>query len=186
MENQSCTGYNTNISLGVNLAVHVLTLFTILALFFMLYVAPMMKQKFNSEVRRNINKFVDFEMQNVPVEEKKILRNIMNSEEVNRIKNIYAKSNKITETQNNCLYTTIIMTNVLLFVAVSITIIFLYIYHKNDDCLPLKDIFAENGITFLIVGLVEYLFFTKVALHYVPAKPSEMASMFLESIKQHL
>jgi len=38
----------------------------------------------------------------------------------------------------------------------------------------IEHIILENVMAFLFVGALEYMFFTKIALHYVPTMPSLM------------
>jgi hypothetical protein len=58
------------------------------------------------------------------------------------------------------------------------------VYNSCGQCAPLKHIFMENVIVFACVGVVEYLFFTKVALKFVPAPPSLLVNSLINKFKE--
>ena len=177
---KSCITTGSYMSTGINVAIHVLILFTILSMFFMFYVAPMERMALNGEIKNNIDKLITFDSAIIPDEYKPFLK----SDILQKLKNSYTKPHKLVETHNEWLFKTIILTNVSLFIVVTLsTLLLLY---QCNQCLPIGHILLENGLTFLFVGLVEYLFFTRVALHYIPSKPSAMANSFFESLEKNL
>ena len=63
----------------------------------------------------------------------------------------------------------------------------LYIlYNTCGQCVPLKHILMENVIVFACVGVVEYLFFTRIALKFVPAPPSLLISSLINKFKSSI
>ena len=50
-------------------------------------------------------------------------------------------------------------------------------------CPEIVSLILENLCTFAFVGIIEYLFFTRVALHYVPTLPSFFVTSILEETK---
>ena len=63
-----------------------------------------------------------------------------------------------------------------------VVIALVLLMYQCNQCIPLKDILIENGLTFFFVGIIEYLFFTKVALNFVPTKPSLLVNTFFDDI----
>ena len=62
-----------------------------------------------------------------------------------------------------------------------------YIYvNKTITINDFKVIILENILTFIGVGYIEYLFFTNVALKYVPVPPSLIYKSFITSFKNNL
>jgi hypothetical protein len=52
-----------------------------------------------------------------------------------------------------------------------------------SKCIPVNKIVLINLITFACVGIIEYLFFTNVAIKYVPTPPSTLVKSFYKNIK---
>jgi hypothetical protein len=53
-------------------------------------------------------------------------------------------------------------------------------------CPEIVSLILENLCTFAFVGIIEYLFFTRVALHFVPTLPSFFVTNILEETKSLL
>jgi hypothetical protein len=51
---------------------------------------------------------------------------------------------------------------------------------------PLKEILLENTFTFLLVGVLEFVFFTKIASQYIPAPPTLMLKTVIDTLKTNL
>ena len=47
-------------------------------------------------------------------------------------------------------------------------------------------VFMENILTFTFVGMIEIMFFIKIASKYIPAPPSLVYKAFLESMKKNI
>jgi hypothetical protein len=58
------------------------------------------------------------------------------------------------------------------------------LYLTCNKCTGVVGILKENIITFMFVGLVEYLFFTQIAFKYIPAPPSTMVSTLVNAFKE--
>jgi hypothetical protein len=99
--------------------------------------------------------------------------------------NIFNKPEPYRTTVNTNLFNNIKIINILL-------VIFLVFYVSMlliTNTLEFKDvrnIFIENILTFLFVGVVEVLFFLYVATKFVPAPPSILISSLLNLLKKYL
>lgn len=174
----SCVMTKPYVIMAINVAMHVLILFTILSLFFMLYIAPVERHALENEIEDQIEDLISSNTVHVSDDMRKILR----SDTVNNIKEVYSKPHKIMEQHNSWLFTSIIMTNVAMFLLVTISTLLL-IYQCNQ-CIPIGHVMLENLITFIFVGFVEYLFFTRVALKYIPTPPSTIVNRVVERLKE--
>ena len=74
---------------------------------------------------------------------------------------------------------------VLFMIGVLFTIIFT-LYIGCDRGINISHILIENIVIFVCVGIVEYIFFTKVALHYIPTTPSLLIKTVIETLKKQL
>jgi hypothetical protein len=72
-------------------------------------------------------------------------------------------------------------------VGVVILALVMYIlYNMCGQCVPIRDILIENSIVFAFVGMVEYIFFTTVAMKFVPAPPSLLVTSLINKFKTSL
>ena len=103
---------------------------------------------------------------------------------IKQIKQIYSKPDKLRTTYNNWLFKAIKMTMAGLFIFI-VTVVVILLYDCNQ-CIEIKRILLENLFAFAFIGIFEVLFFTKVALKYIPAVPSVLINSFFDSIKKNL
>lgn len=171
--------------LSFNILLHICILFTILHVFFIYYITKLTTNAINNEVNHIINKGIK------KINEKK--NNIKSMYDIpyfkiakekfdyNYYENLFKKED-ITRKYNNenvFFYTKIV--NALLF----LFLYFMGYYLVNNNLLTtdiIRLMIFENVLTFLFVAIVEYLFFTNVALNYIPAPPSILYKSFLESL----
>lgn len=185
---ESCSPAASYVPLAINIMVHTLILFTILSIFFMYYIADVAHETFNHEIAHNINEAIDKLFDSVSPDEKALFKqytgNVSNIKVFETLKKKYSEPDPLVELHNKWLFKTIVTSNVAYFIIVLLTIILLM--YQCNQCIPIKDILIENVLTFICVGIVEYLFFTRVALKFIPSKPSLIVDTFFESLKENL
>lgn len=174
---ESCLMTKPYVIMTINVAMHVLILFTILSLFFMLYIAPVEKKALDNELENQIDDLITSNTVHMSED----LRKIINSDAVNKMKEVYSKPHKLTTQHNSWLFTSIVSTNIAMFLLVTISTLLLI--YQCDKCIPIGHVMTENIITFIFVGIVEYLFFTRVALKYIPSPPSAIVKRVLTKLK---
>lgn len=173
-------------NLTINVLIHVLILFAILSVFFFFYISKLEKQVFEKEIKKlmdeNEEKLLNQIDSDTKGASKKTLQSLKPGLDV--LQRMYDRPSEKLQIYNRWL----VKTDVLALVIVLITIIAIIasIYFNCGTCIPLWDIIKENIVIFIFIGIVEYMFFTKVASQYVPAPPSLLASSFFESAKRHL
>lgn len=167
----------------VNIGIHVMILFTILTVFFMFFIAKISTQAFADEIRHNLNDAMsgvaEFKSKNPNVS-----KLLANNGIVNSLNNAYDQPNESVELNNKWLFKTMILTNIMIFIIVTVSI--LLITKQCGQCIPLKHILLENLFTFACVGAVEYMFFKHVALKFIPTKPSLIVNSFFSSVEKRL
>ena len=52
--------------------------------------------------------------------------------------------------------------------------------------IPMKKLLVVNVVLFGIIGIVEYMFFSRVGQKFAPIAPSTVASLFLENVRKKL
>ena len=72
----------------------------------------------------------------------------------------------------------IIVTLIIMLIMLTIYFKFYTQYHIHWG-----HILIENSIIFAFVGLIEYVFFTQIALNYVPTSPSDMGGAAFDKIE---
>lgn len=98
---------------------------------------------------------------------------------------LFSNEDETRKQINNSLFFYINIINSLLIITL---ILFGFYLHKTNlmEIDEMKLIFLENILTFIFVGVVEYLFFTKVALNFIPAPPSTIYTSFVNSLNKHI
>lgn len=99
--------------------------------------------------------------------------------------NLFKKDDPTRNKNNNQVFFYIKFINVLLIAFLLFFAYFIYV-NKTIKVNDFKVIITENILTFIGVGIIEYLFFTNVALKYIPAPPSLLYESFMNSLKKNL
>jgi hypothetical protein len=183
---------NDNFNLGVDIFLHILILFTFLTIFFFAYISNLEKQNLDKVTDDLINGNVDKTLDFVNDWQNNINDNILpkNSLDIgwkdldnvadDLVKN-YDKENIEIKNNNDSLYRGSIITISVLFIIFIIVVIMLKFVYKYD--IDLKHIVIMNFIVFLLVGIVEFIFFNYVASQYIPVTPDEITNTLVDNIK---
>jgi len=172
----------TDVNFNINLFLHFLILFSFLSIFFIFFISKVSTDAFNNEIEHLINELLSDKVKKL----KKYLNfdNIINELPLKQLYESYQKKNKAVEGHNKDLIKLIIIVNILLWVLfVSMTVLLKYECGSN---LKIGEIITENLIIFACVGLVEYYFFTRIALKFIPVEPSFISKQFMNSLKDKL
>ena len=180
----SCQETKSYIPLAVNVALHVLILFTILSLFFMFYISKVETNAFATEIKGNIEKAIDGISGQMSFKDKQVLSAGLNNQYVQKYKKRLQQQTRYVTVYNDWLFKSMYIS--MAGIAIIVVIVLLLLMYQCDQCIPLKDILIENGLTFFFVGIIEFLFFTKVALNFVPTKPSLLVNTFFDDINVKL
>jgi hypothetical protein len=177
--------YNINFSLDI--ALHVLILFTFLTIFFFAYVSKLEKQTLDNTVSGAINDNTNNFLNNVDSITKKYSVNVdwnaVNNIADELIKNSQGEVPEIKSNNEKLFRGSIIAISVAFVLFIS-TVVFLKYYLGYD--IHIGHILLMNVIIFSITGLIEYLFFTNVASKYIPVTPDVISKTMLERAKYNI
>lgn len=194
---QSCSYKTSNtINLIINIILHVLILFSFLTILYFSVIAPLEKKSFEDEIKNQIKsslseQLTDFKNESEYTEQ---ICNIVNTkiqdENGNEvpiidqlINNLSDESPIITEHNKWITGTAISIISILLIGVI------IYINTLSSTCckqMNIGYIIKENIITFIFIGIVEYLFFTQIAFKYIPAPPSTLVNSLINNFKDSL
>ena len=165
--------YNFFINTSVNFGVHSLVLFTFLTIFFIYFISKLEKQAFISELTDLIENAMH--SLNIPFKVPDYIN-------INTLINLYSKPDQTTEMYNKLLMNALVLVNIILWVALIIIIFIVKWYNWNE--LELSIIIIENILIFMVIGVIEYLFFTRIAFKYIPVEPSFMKKQLIQTIQK--
>lgn len=190
----------TNPKFVSNIMVKILYLFIFLVIIFNIIITPQLKTALQKLVIGNLDKtniaglsFNQVITREIPDIKQISINNFINRENPNREqnpksftidtffsndKNELDKIEKIiplekysTKNYNKLLLS--IQYLIIIFLVLGIMLI--YVYNRKD--IPILKILVFNFLLFCVVGMIEYMFFMKVASKYIPVKSSDMVKM---------
>jgi len=180
----SCKKTSSNFEFGINVTFHVLILFTFLTVFFLLFISKLAKSSFENQIGDLIDSNFDKAFYNLDESSKRKLYMILDKSQLDKLREKYNQPSDYVKEHNKWITISAIAISV---VGVLGLIMILYlIYNSCGKCVPLTHIITENIITFIFIGLVEYLFFVNVAFKFVPASPSLLTNSLINKFKSSL
>jgi len=172
----------TDVNFNINLILHSLILFTFLTLFFTFFISKVSTQVFNDEISNLTEHSLGDKINSI--KDNTLVKNTMDILPIDKLIANYEKPDKAADMSNKGLLNTVFFVNILLWLGLIIVIILLK-YNCNSE-LNIKEILLENAAIFSVVGIIEYFFFTRIALKFVPVQPSFISKQFLESVKSEI
>jgi len=160
------------INIICNYFIHSFILFTFLSIFFIFYISKLTKETFNKEITH----LIDNAMKSF-----KLPFNLPNNFNLNTLINIFSKPDLTTQMYNKLLINSLVIVNILLWIGLIIVVGILKYYNWNT--LDISVISLENVLIFSVVGIIEYLFFTRIAFKFVPVEPSFIKSQFIQILQ---
>lgn len=177
-----------SINLSIDIALHVLILFTFLTIFFFVYITKLEKQSINditsSVIEEKTNTFLDQldnwnkKLQVGDIDWKKLDKITENLKQ-----NYTQEAPAITQNNNRLLRNSIIII-VVIFVVLNGVILYLNLFTTYK--IHMMHIVITNIIIFSITGAIEYLFFMNVASKYIPVTPDYTANTVLDRVKYNI
>jgi hypothetical protein len=166
--------------IGINITVHIIILFSFLSLFFFLYVSKIEGQAFKSE----ISDVIQTNMQTTLEKNKSVaLPMISQSMPYLEYAKLQVQGPEEASVKQNFFIKFCASFVVLLLIAICLSIM-LTLTFDCDKNVPLSEILLENTATFVLVGILEFIFFTKIAIKFVPAPPTLMMKTIISRVKE--
>jgi Na+/melibiose symporter-like transporter len=160
-----------DINFNVDLFMHFIILFSFLTILFIYLITKMKSDKFNNELGFFFNDIINKNTEKIKKEQ-----SLLNPDK------LYNKEDSTVKKHNDNLIRLILTINTLLWIFFIILILVLN-YNCNSN-LNLKKIIFENFIIFSIICFIEYLFFTKIAIKFIPIEPSLISKQFVDTLKE--
>ena len=174
-----------NINFSLDIMLHVLLLFTFITVFFFTYISSITKQTLDSTTSDMINNKTDILLNKLDQLTSKynLKMNWQNIDKIsdNLITNSDGEIPKIKKNNDDLLKITVIIIVTAFILLTTFILILKYYYKLNID---IKRILLINFIIFSITGIIEYLFFIKVASKYNPIPPNMLLNTVLNKIKK--
>ena len=168
----------TKYDFAVDMFLHGFILFMFLTIFFLLYVSKLSTSALQSEIDNAISSgFQELKTQN-----NTSLSNLPLP--YTQLETYYSAPDEYKELNNKWVQNMLIVVNVALFIM--LLLIILIPMFLCDIKINIGGIILSNLVTFICIGLIEYLFFTHIALKYVPTPPSLLTSTILTSLKNYV
>jgi predicted membrane channel-forming protein YqfA (hemolysin III family) len=178
--NNSCIQGNDTQNMIFNVGVHVTILFIILSVFFILVISKVSHDAINNE-------FVDIIDENLGHQ----IKNILNENPATvpiasmiSTDRLFKDEDRTVTMNNKWLYRIIYLSFAFLIILCILYPVILK--YQCNTCLPIKNILLMNGVIFLFIGVVEYIFFKNIAMKYIPVKPSLLVVSLLDDVKKIL
>ena len=172
----------------LNISLHVLILFVFLSVFFFQYASKLASDSINSALGSVIDTQVDKLLDIVEEVDNMTTKYDIDWQEVDKLaKNVEESSEddlpEIEKTNKQLKKIAMIMSIVLLSIFVSFYVYFRFIKGLK---VSLTSVIIENLIFFSFIGVIEYLFFVKIAAKYVPVTPDFVSTTLLDRVKYNV
>lgn len=179
MNNQSDSDKITHFSMNVIL--HVIILFTFLSAFFFLFVSNIEKSTFENE----IGNLIEDNMKNLIDTKPEIKQYLAEIKPyLLPITKLYDHPDRYTLERNILIkFSSIFVVIMLVGIFITILATVKFACGKNISS---TDLVIENIIIFIFVGIIEYMFFTRIAIKYVPATPSLLVDTIINTLKNRI
>ena len=165
----------------LDIYIHIMILVIVLSIAFWFLIAPTEKRTFTEEINKQINSSIKGILDKNPDAVKTMKPSINIFETMSKY---YSKPNSTTKEYNTWLKRVNII--IVLVLVVNFFILWLLMRFSCGRCAPVKQIFAENIFLFICIGIVEVIFFLKVASKFVPVTPSFMVNTIIDGLKKNL
>lgn len=175
---------------SINIFLHVVILMTFLTVLFFLYISKItersVQKALSGIIKKEATKILDnLDKWSTKFEGKRFSINWKQVYDFahDMVKNSQGKLPEIVA-NNNRLKKVSLGIAVGLFALWVLLVLYMMYYQKND--VHLGKIVRNNVILFGFIGIIEYMFFTKIAANYVPVTPDFVATSILERVKYNV
>jgi ABC-type uncharacterized transport system permease subunit len=181
--NKICVKKNNTIHIGINILTHCTFLLAIIASVYFLFTEKIMSNALNFNVTDLAKKTIyEYYYVDTKPEDKQVINTALKSANLETLLKLYNSPTEDRTINNSWIEKLIYTVIALLIVATVFTIL---TTKGLCDNLSVLEILSENIVIFIFVGVVEYLFFTKIIINYIPAYPSTLSNVFFNELKNY-
>lgn len=184
-KSRSCTHVTNTEEFIVDILIHVIILSSILSVFFYLIIKPLEEEHLQDEIDKPIvekikttftdlrttgntisviNKYIDFNNATTLSDDNEMIKLL------DRLEKFYDKEAPANKNHNKSLVF-LNVSGIIIIAAILVTLL-VTLRLSSGKCINLVKLIGENILVFIMVGVIEYLFFTHIASSFVPVKPS--------------
>jgi len=149
-----------------------------------MFVSKITKKAFENEVGHLIEKNLGKSIDDLPPEKRQEIADILKFFPFDKFEKRYSQPTEFIEERNYFIKLGAIITSIIGIIG--IILILFVLKNTCGICVPISHIITENLVTFLFIGIVEYLFFVNVAFKFVPAPPSLLVKTLISKFKETL
>lgn len=181
----NCSPPGFYLNLSIDILVHIFILFLILSLLFWAIISKISSDAITHEVNNNIdNAFSDYKKNMTEQELLNFKKHVKeNYYLLSIMKKIYSRPDEVMIKNNNWLKV-FNFTVIILLISI-LTVLLITLYVSSNTCIPIINILKENLILFIFIGIVEYLFFIKIGMKYVPVLPSKIIDSIVNRLNEN-
>lgn len=172
-----------NITLIMNILVHVLILFCFLYIFFFLFISKREESVIGEQISNISTKNLPIMLKEIDdADTHKIIKwNIIGKKAQDILDSDTTQSLKKKNANNNSL-----MVEGIIIITTVIFLIYIFYKHVDPKALSFWSIIVENFWLFLVIGIIEYVFFIYTASKYVPSYPNDLGNSIINTLKTRL
>ena len=168
--------------LVLNICIHVTILFTFLYIFFFSVISKTAEKVLNNQITTICNTTIPDTL--ASLDESKYGKFIHWDTLYDTCKDIHDHPNTEIDLRNE--ETNLYYKKLGLCIIIGLVLVCIGVYIHYGGNVNLKGILIENFFTFLLIGIIEYIFFQKIGKNYVPAYPTAIGGIVLERIKENI
>ena len=182
LNDKICTTKQNSVNFGVNILTHCTFLLAIICSVFFLFTERIMTNAMNNQIEDLAVDTIDKFYNDSTPENQQAIKLSLQHAQLEIALNIYQSQSEDRIINNKWIEKIIYVIVALLIVVVIIAILISKAHCGNISVI---EILSENIIIFMCVGIVEFLFFTKIIIKYIPAYPSTLSHVFVDKLKEY-
>jgi len=178
-----CKRKETTVNFGVNILTHCTFLLAIIGSVFFLFTEKIMSNAINNQIIDLATSSIDdFYAESTPDRQASI-RLALKQANLETVKKIYS-----SPSEDRVINNTWVEKLVYIIVGLLILVVIIAVLVAKAQCgsISIIEILSENIIIFAFVGVVEFMFFTKIIIKYIPGYPATLSNIFLDQLKAYV
>jgi len=182
LSDKICVPKQHSIGFGINILTHCTFLLAIISSVFFFFTEKIMSNAINNNVQDLAIDNIDKLYYTASPEDQKKIQLILRQANLETVLNIYDTPTEDRTINNSWIEKLNYIIVTLLIVTIIIAVLISKGYCGN---ISIVEILSENLIIFMCIGVVEFLFFTKIIIKYIPAYPSTLSKVFVNALKNY-
>lgn len=169
---------NMDPAFAVDCLLHVTLLFTVLTFFFQLFISKVEEKAFKSEFAKLVNTSIANNATLKRAMGSIVGKHVAKSKNVQALHRLYSEPDDFVQANNTWLFRSS------LIASAGMVAVIAAISWASAGRVPLTELVGHNVAAFALVGVVEYFFFTRVAMKFQPAAPSVLVTSAISKAKE--